>query len=55
MAASDQADPPELASQDVIDAIYGCLKDLSGDPLAELEADHRAEIAADDRCLSRLS
>src|SRR3954463_7424546 len=31
---------------DSIDILYGCLKDLSGDPVAELESGHRAELAA---------
>lgn len=32
-----------------IDLLYGCLKDLPRDPLADLEAEHRAEIEADER------
>ncbi|HSN86351.1 MAG TPA: hypothetical protein VL025_06305, partial [Thermoanaerobaculia bacterium] len=32
-----------------IDTLYGCLKDLPRDPLAELTAEHRAEIEADKR------
>lgn len=36
-------------AEDPIDALYGCLKDSSRDPLAELEAEHRAEIEADER------
>lgn len=35
-----------LAAQDPIDSLYGCLKDLPRDPLAELEAEHQAEIEA---------
>lgn len=31
-----------------IDILYGCLKDLPRDPLADLEAEHKAEIEADD-------
>ncbi len=38
-----------LPTEDVIEALYGCLKDLPGDPLADLEAEHRAEIEADER------
>lgn len=38
-----------LEAEDSIDTLYGCLKDLSGDPLADLEAEHRAEIVADER------
>jgi hypothetical protein len=29
---------------DSIDDLYGCLKDLPGDPLADLEAEHRLEL-----------
>jgi AbrB family looped-hinge helix DNA binding protein len=36
-------------AEDSIDTLYGCLKDLPRDPLADLEAEHRAEIAADER------
>jgi AbrB family looped-hinge helix DNA binding protein len=35
-------------AEDSIDTLYGCLKDLPRDPLADLEAEHRAEIAADE-------
>jgi AbrB family looped-hinge helix DNA binding protein len=35
-----------LAAEDSIDSLYGCLKDLPGDPVAALEAEHRAEIEA---------
>jgi AbrB family looped-hinge helix DNA binding protein len=35
-----------LEAEDPIDALYGCLKDLPRDPLAELEAEHQAEIKA---------
>jgi AbrB family looped-hinge helix DNA binding protein len=35
--------------EDPIDALYGCLKNFSADPLADLEAEHRAEIEADER------
>lgn len=37
-----------LVAEDSIDLLFGCLKDLPGDPVAELEAEHRAEIEADD-------
>jgi AbrB family looped-hinge helix DNA binding protein len=36
-------------AEDSIDTLYGCLKKLPRDPLADLEAEHRAEIAADER------
>lgn len=32
-----------------IDILYGCLKDLPRDPLGNLEAEHQAEIEADQR------
>lgn len=35
-------------AEDSIETLYGCLKDLPRDPLADLEAEHRAEIAADE-------
>ena len=38
-----------LVAQDSIDTLYGCLKGLPRDPLAELEAEHQAEIKADER------
>jgi AbrB family looped-hinge helix DNA binding protein len=38
-----------LTVEDPIDSLYGCLKGLPRDPLAELEAEHRAEIEADER------
>lgn len=38
-----------LDAGDPIDALYGCLKDLPRDPLADLEAEHQAEIEADER------
>jgi len=38
-----------LEAEDAIDTLYGCLKDLPRDPLADLEAEHRAEIEADER------
>ena len=38
-----------LEAEDSIDTLYGCLKDLPRDPLADLEAEHQAEIAADER------
>ena len=37
-----------LDAEDPIDSLYGCLKDLPRDPLADLEAEHRAEIEADE-------
>jgi AbrB family looped-hinge helix DNA binding protein len=36
-------------AEDSIDTLYGCLKDLPRDPLADLEAEHQAEIEADER------
>jgi AbrB family looped-hinge helix DNA binding protein len=38
-----------LAAEDPIESLYGCLKDLPRNPLADLEAEHRAEIEADER------
>jgi AbrB family looped-hinge helix DNA binding protein len=38
-----------LEAGNPIDTLYGCLQDLSRDPLADLEAEHRAEIEADAR------
>jgi AbrB family looped-hinge helix DNA binding protein len=38
-----------LEAEDSIDILYGCLKDLPRDPLVDLEAEHQAEIAADER------
>jgi AbrB family looped-hinge helix DNA binding protein len=38
-----------LKAEDSIDILYGCLRDLPGDPVADLEAEHRAEIEADER------
>ena len=38
-----------LETEDPIDILYGCLKDLPGDPLADLEAEHQAEIEAGER------
>lgn len=38
-----------LKAGDSIDALYGCLKDLPKDPLTDLEAEHQAEIQADER------
>src|SRR5262249_21285501 len=37
-----------LATADPIDRMYGCLRAAPRDPLAELEAEHRAEIEADE-------
>lgn len=41
-----QLTPCEAA--DSIDSLYGCLRDLPRSPLAELEAEHRAELEADE-------
>ena len=38
-----------LETEDPIDILYGCLKNLPGDPLADLEAEHQAETEADER------
>ena len=39
-----------LKAGDSIDILYGCLRDLPPDPLADLEAEHEAEkIEADER------
>lgn len=38
-----------LEAEDGIDLLYGCLRDLPRDPLADLEAEHQAEIEADER------
>lgn len=38
-----------LAAENSIDLLYGCLKDLPGDPIAALETEHLAEITADER------
>jgi AbrB family looped-hinge helix DNA binding protein len=38
-----------VAAEDSIDALFGCLQDLPEDPVAALEAEHRAEIEADER------
>ncbi len=38
-----------LEAGNPIDILYGCLRDLPGDPLADLEAEHQAEIEADER------
>lgn len=40
-----------LETEDSIDALFGCLKDLPVDPLADLQAEHRSEIEADERWL----
>jgi hypothetical protein len=37
-----------VTSKDSFDALYGCLKDFPLDPLADLEAEHQAEIEADE-------
>jgi AbrB family looped-hinge helix DNA binding protein len=38
-----------LEAGNPIDILYGCLKNLPRDPLAELEAEYQAEIEADER------
>jgi len=38
-----------LEAEDSINTLYGSLKDLPRDPLADLEAEHQAEIEADER------
>ncbi len=38
-----------LEAGNPIDILYGCLKGLPRDPLADLEAEHQAEIEADAR------
>jgi AbrB family looped-hinge helix DNA binding protein len=38
-----------LEAEDSIDTLYGSLKGLPQDPLADLEAEHHAEIEADER------
>jgi AbrB family looped-hinge helix DNA binding protein len=38
-----------LEVENPIDSLYGCLKNLQRDPLADLEAEHQAEIEADER------
>jgi AbrB family looped-hinge helix DNA binding protein len=38
-----------LEAGNPIDELYGCLKELPRDPLADLEAEHQAEIEADER------
>lgn len=45
LALLDFADP--------IDSLYGCLKTAPRDPLADLEAEHRAEIEADEHWQGR--
>ncbi|HSS75614.1 MAG TPA: AbrB/MazE/SpoVT family DNA-binding domain-containing protein [Thermoanaerobaculia bacterium] len=35
-----------LETEDAIDTLDGCLKDLPQDPLKDLEAEHRAELSA---------
>jgi hypothetical protein len=40
-----------LETVDHLEAMYGCLKDLPQDPLVVLEAEHRAEVEADERWL----
>ncbi|HYU32795.1 MAG TPA: AbrB/MazE/SpoVT family DNA-binding domain-containing protein [Thermoanaerobaculia bacterium] len=37
-----------IEAGDPIDTLYGCLRDFPRDPLADLEAEHRAEIEADE-------
>ena len=43
-----------LDAEDPIDTLYGCLKELPRDPLADLEAEHQAEIEADERWQRRI-
>ncbi len=38
-----------VAAEHSIDVLFGCFQDLPGDPVTALEADHRAEIEADER------
>jgi AbrB family looped-hinge helix DNA binding protein len=38
-----------LGAEDPIDVLYGCLKELPRNPIADLEAEHQAEIEADER------
>jgi hypothetical protein len=38
-----------VTGKDSIDTLYGCLKDLPRNPIADLEAEHQAEIEADER------
>jgi len=45
------AGEPSLGS--LIDQLSGCLAGHDRDPIAELEADHRTEIQADERWLRR--
>ena len=48
--------PGGAETQDIdelIDQVSGYLDRVKGDPLADLEADHRAEIEADERWLRR--
>ena len=37
----------------LIGQVSGCLKGYGRDPILDLEADHRTEIEADERCLHR--
>lgn len=37
-----------LDTADSIDRLYGCLRATPGDPLVELEAEHRAEVEVDE-------
>ncbi len=37
-----------LAAEDPVDTLYGCLKNSPRDLLADLEAEHQAEIEADE-------
>lgn len=39
----------QVEPNDPIDSLYGCLKGLAGDPLADLETEHQAEVEADER------
>jgi len=47
---------PEVSSrgfEELLEEASGCLREASGDPLAELEAEHRLEIETDARRLRR--
>jgi AbrB family looped-hinge helix DNA binding protein len=37
----------------LIDQLSGCLNEFARDPIAELEADHRTQIEADERWIRR--
>ena len=44
---------PEAGVDALIDQLSGCLRGYDRDPVAELEAEHRTEIEADERRLRR--